>query len=77
MSVPVQPGTTFIAGTPTAVLKIPHEWSLAYDVAPDGRFLFHVRGLTPTNEEARRPEIIVVQHWFEELKARVPTGAGR
>ena len=75
MSVRVEPGSTFIAGKPTPVLKIPNDWSLAYDVAPDGRFLFHVQGSTPTGEEATRPEIIVVQNWFEELKARVPTGA--
>jgi hypothetical protein len=28
-------------------------------------------------EEAPRQEIIVVQNWFEELKARVPTGGAK
>ena len=72
MSVPVQPGSTFIAGRPAVVLKIPAWWSEAYDVAPDGRFLFHLQG-SRSEEEAPRQEIVVAQNWFEELKARVPT----
>jgi serine/threonine-protein kinase len=77
MSAPVRPGSTFVAGKPTQVLKIPAEATLAYDVAKDGRFLFHFQGATSTSEEATRQEIIVIQNWFEELKARVPTGAAR
>ena len=77
MSVPVQPGSTFIAGQPTAVLKIPAGASAAYDVAPDGRFLFHFQRSMRAGEEAPRQEIIVVQNWFEELKARVPTGVAK
>jgi serine/threonine-protein kinase len=73
MSVSVQAGSTFIAGKPTTVLQIPTGVSLAYDVAPDGRFLFHFRSLRPIGDEAQREEIVVVQNWFEELKARVPT----
>jgi hypothetical protein len=41
-------------------------------VAPDGRFLFHIQGFRPAGEEVPRPSIVVVQNWFEELKARVP-----
>jgi eukaryotic-like serine/threonine-protein kinase len=77
MSVPVQTGSTFIAGKPTPVLKIPAGASAAYDVAPDGRFLFHFQGLRPAGEEAPRPGIVVVQNWFEELKARVQTGTAK
>jgi serine/threonine-protein kinase len=72
MSLPVQTGSTFIARKPAPVLKIPAEASEAYDVAPDGRFLLHLQGLKPVGEEAQRPAIVVVQNWFEELKARVP-----
>ena len=74
MSVPVGPGSTFVAGQPTAVLKIPAGASEAYDVAPDGRFLFHFQRSSRPAEEALRQQIIVAQNWFEELKARVPTG---
>jgi serine/threonine-protein kinase len=77
MSVSVQPGSTFISGQPTAVLKIPAGASAAYDVAPDGRFLFHFQRSMRAGEEAPPQEIIVVQNWFEELKARVPTGVAK
>ena len=73
MSAPVKAGSTFIAGQPTAVLKIPAGASAAYDVAPDGRFLFHFQRSMREGEKAPRQEIIIVQNWFEELKARVPT----
>ena len=45
-----------------------------YDITPDGeRFL----AIFPTEEEAEppapeRPQINIVQNWFEELKERVP-----
>jgi eukaryotic-like serine/threonine-protein kinase len=69
MSVPILPGSTFIAGRPTTVLKIPSEWtSFGYDVAPDGRFLIH----SASASEETRQEIVVVQNWFDELRARVP-----
>jgi serine/threonine-protein kinase len=77
MSVPVKLGSTFVAGQPTAVWKIPAGASVAYDVAPDGRFLFHFQRSMRAGEEIPRQEIIVVQNWFEELKARVPTGIGK
>jgi eukaryotic-like serine/threonine-protein kinase len=76
MSVAVKPGSTFNAGPPTAVWKIPAGASLAYDVARNGRFLFHITQ-SFVSEDAPRPAIIVVQNWFEELKARVPTGAAQ
>jgi hypothetical protein len=51
--------------------------SEAYDVAPDRRFLFHFQRSMRAGEEAPRQEIIVVQNWFEELKARVPTAVAK
>jgi hypothetical protein len=74
--VTVKPGSTFVAGKPAIVLKIPAGASLGYDVGRDGRFLFQL-SLAPIGEEALREGIIVVQNWFEELKARVPTHAGK
>jgi len=72
MSVPIQPGSNFIAGQPTTVLKIAAGTSEAYDVAPDGRFLFHFQRSVRPDEKAQRQAIIIVQNWFEELKQRVP-----
>ena len=68
-SVAVQPGPSFVAGRPRVVVKRPDEGNAGYDVAPDGRFLFAVR---LKNEVAERPRIVVVQNWFDELRARVP-----
>ena len=70
-SVSVAPGQTFVAGKPSVVAKLSVDGSMAYDVAPDGRFLFHVPAST-TGKVASRPQLVVVQHWFDELKARVP-----
>lgn len=39
-----------------------------YDILPDGNFVM-VRGADPTGTR----EIVLVQHWFEELKRLVPT----
>ena len=54
-----QPQMLFEFGTPFSI----------FDVHPDGeRFLFGLTG----DPEQRRPEIVFVQNWFEELKERVP-----
>ena len=48
-----------------------------YDIAADGqRFLMLKEGGTadPDDPLAGLTQIHVVQNWFEELKARVPTG---
>jgi hypothetical protein len=77
MAVPVRPGSTFSAGQPIAVLKIPAGASRAYDVARNGRILFHIQDSMRAGEPPPRQEIVVVQNWFEELKARVPTTAAK
>jgi serine/threonine-protein kinase len=65
-------GETAVSGAPEIIAKLPNDWSLAYDLAPDGRFLFHGPATDGTAAGALRPQIIVVQHWFDELRARVP-----
>jgi hypothetical protein len=63
----------FVAATPQPLFRL-GDYVLAgtrgvrYDVAPDGRFLIL------KDEEGRetRNRIVVVQHWFEELKRMVP-----
>ena len=67
---PVQTsGSTFNAGTPAKVFDtkyVQHNPSRHYDVSADGqRFLMLKDSVTPAG-------LVVVQHWFEELKARVP-----
>jgi serine/threonine-protein kinase len=75
MSVDVATAPAFRAGTPTklfasAALFI--AWGRSYDVAPDGRRFL----LTPATEATTNPapaQMILVQHWFEELKRLVPS----
>ncbi len=44
-----------------------------YDMSPDGKRLLMVFPADrPDTGEASRPQINIVQNWFEELKARVP-----
>ena len=40
-----------------------------YDVSPDGRRFLMIKQAA---NEATAPQIIVVQHWLEELKRLVP-----
>ena len=45
-----------------------------YDITPDGERLVMVFPADRTESgEAARPQIIVVQNWFEELRRLVPT----
>jgi hypothetical protein len=39
-----------------------------YDAAPDGRFL-----MIQSADETVRPQFVLVQNWFDELKRLVPT----
>ena len=80
MSVPVEGGATFTPGAPTRLFQGPYfagvtgtDYERTYDVSPDGhRFLMIKEGTAGESDTRRR--IIVVENWFEELKAKVPTG---
>jgi hypothetical protein len=50
-----------------AEIAAPH----VYDVAQDGRFLMIKEA--GAAGAAVRPDIVIVQNWFEELKRLVPT----
>ncbi|MSR21789.1 MAG: serine/threonine-protein kinase [Gemmatimonadetes bacterium] len=56
---PVPPVSTDVAGG----------W---YDVSPDDRRILAVRPATTVGEATVQPELILVQNFFEELRARVP-----
>ena len=71
-STTVQPGAVFSAAPPTMVLKVDNDASIAYDMAADGRFLLHAAASTTDAAiAAPRSQIVVVQNWFDELRARV------
>ena len=83
MGVTVEAGVDFEVGTPVLVVSGSYVGTSdgdnagrTYDIAPDGqRFLMLKAGAVGDADDlvAGPTQIIVVQHWFEELKARVPT----
>jgi hypothetical protein len=44
-----------------------------YDVSVDGQRFLMIKGVESTDAAAAMPQIVVVQHWLEELKRLVPT----
>ena len=74
MGVTVEAGQAFKAGTPTVLFEGPYvsnTGSREWDIAHDGRrFLVIEEEGAPGTTAAN---IIVVQHWFEELKRLVPS----
>ena len=76
MAVPVDTEPTFSAGDPEVLFE--QQYFIArggrtYDVAPDGRFLMIKVGATTDDGSAPTTQIILVEHWFEELKRLVPS----
>jgi serine/threonine-protein kinase len=73
LAVPIQSGTTLVAGRPQVLFELawPAGLSRPYDIAPDGRFLIIRSGQAEAGGIASN--MIVVQNWTEELKRLVPT----
>ena len=78
-SVPVETtGAEFIAGTPRPLLKPLYYIGGAgavgrgYDVSPDGRRFVMIKAEAPESAGAST-NVVVIQHWDEELKRLVPT----
>ena len=69
MKVAIKPGPGFSAGAPEPVVKRPPNAAFNFSVAADGRFLINVPA---SGSGAGRNRMVVVQNWFEELKAKVP-----
>lgn len=70
----VQPWTSFVAGKPAQIptsARATANASAAYDVSPDVRLLVSMP--LKTGIVANSSQQVVVQHWFDELKARVGT----
>jgi len=72
LTVPVQSGTTLVAGRPTVLFDFPIATiggSHPYDVSRDGRFFIIGR---EESDSGQLSNVILIQNWFEELKQRVP-----
>jgi serine/threonine-protein kinase len=74
-SVPVQTsGSTFKAGKPTKVFDAKYSTPYpprSYDVSPDGKRFLMLKDSAAGDPNATPPSMVVVQHWFEELKQLV------
>ncbi|MBI4888272.1 MAG: hypothetical protein HY824_14355, partial [Acidobacteria bacterium] len=75
LAVPVQSGTTFVAGQPQVLFEAAVAALLGgsrpWDLAPDGRFVI-IRNSQADAGGSAPSNLILVQHWFEELKRLVP-----
>jgi serine/threonine-protein kinase len=69
-SVAIKPGSGFSADTPTLLGKFSSNLSMAYDVGADRRFLFHQPASVAGPQQFS--QIVVVEHFFDELRKRVP-----
>jgi serine/threonine protein kinase len=80
MRVGIERSATWAATTPTKVLGPGYYYGSGgyvgrtYDVSPDGERLLRIKEGGGTDQAAAPPQIIVVQHWVEELKRLVPAG---
>ncbi len=74
MAVPLQTRPTLSAGRPDPVLQqqypVGESAGPNYDISADGqRFL-----MIKDDDSAQPTQLVLVENWFEELQARVPTG---
>jgi serine/threonine-protein kinase len=75
MSVAIRTQPTLAPGTPVSLFEMrdfvtPSPQSREYDVGPDGRFIM-LKDVMPGGTRAGN-QIVVVQNWTTELRARVP-----
>ena len=71
-------GSTFVTGLPsklfdTAGFFIPGVPGRLYDVTSDGRRFLMTKASRAADAPAPSARLVLVQHWFEEVKRRAPT----
>ena len=77
-AVPVQTsGATFVTANPAKLFETAYAAALTssrdYDVAPNGQRFLMIRENVARDRSAP-VGMVVVQNWFDELKAKVPAG---
>jgi hypothetical protein len=79
MAVAFQPGTPPRLGNPRRLFEfsnrdlVLHCWpTRCYDVAPDGQQFYGVQYASAVPAPSPVTHVRLVQHWFEELSAKVP-----
>jgi hypothetical protein len=75
MAVPVPAGPGFTYGKPEALFDFtPYSNAVStgrmFDISPDGKRFLMAKPVGSVT--ATRPSIVVVSHWFDEVKARMP-----
>jgi hypothetical protein len=50
---------------------------VGYDVSPDGQRFLMLKGDASHQQTSGPPQIVLVQHWFDELKRLVPSKLNR
>ena len=77
MRVPLTSRSTFAPGPPSKLFDMRGFLIRApgrlYDIAPDGRRFLMTKTSRAADAPAPSARLILVQHWFEELKRRAPT----
>jgi serine/threonine-protein kinase len=78
MRVGVERAPSWAATTPALLIKEGYftiaggNFGRTYDIAPDGQRFLMIKEGGGTDQTATPPQLIVVQHWIEELKRLVP-----
>jgi hypothetical protein len=72
MSVEYHASPGFGPGKPSALFKFPAAAARGFAVGHDGRFLLNLPPESAVGA-GERLQIVIVQNWFDELKARVAT----
>jgi Tol biopolymer transport system component len=78
MRVGVERGPSWAATTPTLLVKARYlmrpifSLGRTYDIAPDGQRFLMIKEADGTDQTAPPPQLVVVQHFDEELKRLVP-----
>jgi eukaryotic-like serine/threonine-protein kinase len=72
----VEAGRTWVAGTPVQLFRGDYLFTTGaatrtFDIAPDGKRFLMIKDIETPN--APQASIVVVEHWFEELKRLAPT----
>jgi len=76
MSVPIEPGPAFKAGTPRLLFETRYGGFPTFEVSPDAKRFLFINTAAPETAAGQQQLHFVVE-WFEEVRRRVAAGAGQ
>ena len=76
MAVTVETSPSFTAGSPDVLFEGDYftGFGRTYDISPDGQRFLMIKAGNQAEGTAVERQLVIVQNWFSELQARVPTG---